>query len=387
MNKLRNTFFAFLAAFSLLANATDGDYEEGFLTSHLNRVLERQMGGDSLKANERSKRFGRNLTDYVSAPNFGGYILGRYSYTDQRGKHGGNGFDCQFIRAYVSGTLLKDFHYRVQMELRGTPFVRDYTIEWKRFTWFQVKVGQFKRTFTYDNQIGPWLYGFGQASQVSRALCASGLDDPNGELSQGGRDAGLQLHGSLFSVGNGRHHLFHYQGTVMNGNGMNKSDNNGKKDWMGSVRLEPLKNLCFEVYGWHGTYTKDDITVKRDRYAVSAWYEKDGWMVRAEYAHHSGHNVKDFDSTNGTWSGRGKADGWYVQTGAPCTSWLQTFVRYDVYRREATWGSQKTIWSICPNFQLHKNLKFTLQYNYVSDRTNPADRHYNELTAVAWIRF
>ncbi len=387
MNTLRKFLFTLLVTLPLFASATDTDYEEGLLTSYLNRALERRMEKDSLSADKGTKRFGRNLTDYVSAPKFGGYIMGRYSYTDQRGKHGGSGFDCQFIRAYVSGTLLRDFHYRIQMELKGTPVLRDYSIGWKRFTWFSLKVGQFKRIFTYDNQISPWLYGFGAASQVARALNASGLDAPCGELSQGGRDAGLLISGSLLPIGKDRHHLLHYQGMVMNGNGANHTDNNSRKDWIGNVRLEPIRNLCFEVYGWHGTYTRNAVSVKRHRYALSAWYENNGWMARAEYAHHSGHSVNDFNPETGTWSGRGRADGWYVQTGIPCTSWLQTYLRYDVYRREATWGSQKTIWSICPNIQLHKDLKFTLQYNYVSDRTNPSDRHYNELTAIAWIRF
>ena len=57
---------------------------------------------------------GRHLSDYVSTPKFGGYFIGKYAYSDQRGAHGGDGFSQRFIRAYVDGTILTDFKYRIQ---------------------------------------------------------------------------------------------------------------------------------------------------------------------------------------------------------------------------------------------------------------------------------
>lgn len=69
------------------------------------------------------------------------------------------------------------------------------------------------------------------------------------------------------------------------------------------------------------------------------------------------------------------------------TKWLETYVKYDVYRKDAVWGTSRHLYSICPNFQLHKNLKFQLQYNFVDDRSNAADRYYSELWAQAYVRF
>ena len=68
------------------------------------------------------------------------------------------------------------------------------------------------------------------------------------------------------------------------------------------------------------------------------------------------------------------------------TPWLKTFVRYDAYRSQATWGTLKTIYSVCPNIQLHKNLLFQLQYNYVHDRTL-SRKDYHEFWAESFIRF
>ena len=69
------------------------EYQEGFLTSHLNRAVEKVTPSNS----------------WASAPQFGGYINGQYCYDDKSGNHGGNGFGIRLLRMYVSGSLLNDF--------------------------------------------------------------------------------------------------------------------------------------------------------------------------------------------------------------------------------------------------------------------------------------
>ena len=46
----------------------------------------------------------------------------------------------------------------------------------------------------------------------------------------------------------------------------------------------------------------------------------------------------------------------------------------------------KTIYSLAPNFQIHKNLMLQLQYNSVRDKT-ACNNVYNELWAEAYVRF
>ena len=36
--------------------------------------------------------FSRTLSECVTTPKFGGYFIGKYGYSDQDGKHGGDGF-------------------------------------------------------------------------------------------------------------------------------------------------------------------------------------------------------------------------------------------------------------------------------------------------------
>ena len=375
----KNSYFliiyAFLCAQTLFAGQTD-EYQEGFLTYYLNRAIEKAMPSDTAKA--EPLQYGRHITRYVSAPNFGGYVIGSYNYSFQDNA-GRNSFGCRMVRVYVFGTILRDFKYRVQLELKN-PAMRDYTLEWVRFKEFQVKIGQFKRCFTYDNPMNPWDVGMGSYSQLGMRMTALIQEDPSGEAGQNGRDIGLQFQGDLFPVGKDKHRLIRYQAAVYNGNGQNKRDNNKQKDWIGNIQVQPIKDLYIGLFGWTGTYTSEDgVSARRNRWALSGIYEHKDWSLRAEYAHHTGSNVNNPDAPD-------KADGWYVLAGVPVTRWLKIYGRYDVYRQDATWGTMKSIYSICPNFQLHKNLKFQAQYNYVNDRT-ASDRNYHELWAQAYVRF
>jgi hypothetical protein len=373
---------------SCLATHAEDDYEEGFLTSYLNHYLERAMQNDSVNSpNDENPKYGRHLSNFMSAPKFGGHIIAKYSYSDLKGSHGGDGFDARQVRAHVTGTILNDFKYRVQIELKGTPSMRDYTLEWTHWDEFHIKLGQFKRGFSYENPIGPWGAEIGEFSQITRKFCATGTSDYSGETAQTGRDIGIQVSGDILPVGTDHHRLFRYQAAIHNGNGQNTKDNNGKKDFIGSIHIQPIKDLYLGFFGWDGNYTKDNVTVDRKRWSVGANYVHKDWTVRAEYAHHKGHRLSDFDAATNTWTGKAKADAWYMMVGIPVTQWFKTFLKYDVYRGDYTNSTATSIYSFCNNFNLHRNLVFQLQYNYVNDRSNPSDKNHNEIWTEIWVRF
>ena len=384
MPRLMSFIFFFLLLSSISFAYAEDEYQEGFLTSYLNRGIEKAMGET---ADDDTLRYGRHITKYISAPQFGGYVNGKYSYSSQDNADN-NGFECRLVRVYVSGTVLRDFKYRIQLELKN-PAMRDYTLEWVRFKEFQIKVGQFKRCFSFENPMNPWNVGLGNYSQLADRMTALASEDCSGESVQNGRDQGLQFQGDLFPIGKDRHRLVRYQAAVYNGNGQNKKDNNKQKDWIGNIQVQPIKDLYIGLFGWKGTYTgSNGVSVKRNRWALSGMYEHKDWSFRAEYAHHTGRNVNDFDTETQTWkqNSTDKADAWYTIIGVPVTRWLKIYGSYDVYRKDATWGTMRSVYSICPNFQLHRNLMFQVQYNYINDRIS-ADRNYHELWALTWVRF
>lgn len=315
--------------------------------------------------------FGRKVTDNTTGPKVGGYVIAKYSLTSQDGANSNSGLSQRMVRLYADGTILNDFKYRVQVQINNASFhMKDYFVEWAHWKEFSVKVGQYKRAFLFENPYNPWDVGFGDYSQITKMI--AGMGDYIGEAgSNGGRDQGLQFQGDLLQIADS-HRLIHYQFQIMNGQGINTADANSRKDILGTLQVQPIKDLYVGVFGWKGDYVKDTLTIGRDRWAVAAKYEHNSWSARAEYAHSNGKNTHE-------------ADGWYAAVGVPVNDWFKVYAKYDVYRSQATKESMKTIYAVAPNFQIHKNLMLQLQYNYVDNKLTSS--HWNEFWTELYVRF
>ncbi len=355
--------------------------EEGFVTRYLNEAIASGMQKVDQKA---EVEYGRKVTSFASTPKFGGYFIGKYSYSSQDDKHSGDGFTQRLIRFYVDGTILNDFAYRIQVQTNNSSFhMKDFFLEWRKYPEFKVKIGQYKRAFGLENPMNPWDVGVGDYSQLTKKL--TGHNDFIGAESgsNGGRDQGLQIQGDLFPSSTDGHRFVHYQLMVSNGQGINTADANSQKDITGTIHIQPVKGLFFGAYGWTGNFTSGTVTVKRNRYLVFAKYDKNDWSFRSEYAHSTGHKVSDYKE--GVWTGTGRADAWYATLGIPCTQWLKTWLKYDAYRDNGEWNSNKSIYSVAPCINLHKNLMFQPQFNYVHD--NATSKNYTELWFETYVRF
>lgn len=298
------------------------------------------------------------LKEIASVPQFGGYLVGRAQYTNDRTSKNGGGFDLRMVRGCVKGTILDEWNYYIQLEYSGAPGVDkgvrllDAYGEWKRFPEFSVKFGQMKRVFTFENPYSPWDTGFGNYSQLVQKL--AGMSDRVGEHSSGGRDAGIVVQGDLFPAED--HRWLHYQVGVYNGQGINHSDENKQKDVIGGLWVSPTKELQIGAFGWTGRYTKNNVTVDRNRMAYGIKYEGD-WTVRAEYATSQGGKTDNrFAAT--------RADAWYVSVGAPLCKKLKAYAVWDVYRDEKTSDTQNALYTLALNYRLWKNLMIQGTYSY-----------------------
>lgn len=361
----------------------ESNHEGGFLTEYLNEAISKEMEANGTDATYDGMEVGRKVTDYVSAPKFGGYYMSGYYYSSKEGAHSGDGFKQKNIRAYVSGTIFKDFSYLMQVQIANDKFhMKDYWLEWKKYSEFQIKGGQFIRVFGYENPYNPFEYHDGAYAQITQQLC--GQADYVGEDNGGGRDQGIQIQGDLFPAKDG-HRFLHYQFMVSNGQTINSADKNSQKDLSGMIAIQPIQGLRIAAWGWTGNFTgSNGVTVDRDRYMFSVFYDKDDWTFRTEYAHSTGHKVTDYQS-DGTFTGTGKAQGWYAALGVPCTPWLKTWVKYDAYQDDGTKESTRSIYSVAPNFQLHKNLWFQPRVAYVHEKLN--DQNYYEASLEFGVRF
>lgn len=317
--------------------------------------------------------YGRTVTKYASTPKFGGYFIGKYDYSDKSGAKGGTGFSQRLIRAYVDGTILNDFKYRVQIQMcDGNFHMKDVFVEWQKYNSFRVKAGQFKRAFGFENPMNPWDISTGDYSLFTKNMTS---DYKGAGWAGGGRDMGIQIQGDFLPVGKDNHNLFHYQVGLWNGQGINTKDVDRQKDLIGTFQVQPIKNLYIGFFGMHGTYGTQSL--EKNRYAFGAKYDSNGWTARAEWGHGQYGPVQD--------------DAWYVVGGMPVNSWLRLCAQYQCYRSNENWETSQNIFSFIPEFQIHKNLKLQLQYNYNDNRAQrfvkKGDVHYSEVWAELYVRF
>lgn len=350
------------------------------------------------KVTEKVNGGGLKQVMQLAAPSvkFGGYITGKYSITDRSGVSSNGGFDLRFLRLYLDGNCFKDFFYRFQLEACGAPGVDkgprilDAFVEWQKFDFLKVKMGQFKRPFGFENPYSPLNVGLGAYSQATTKLAS--ISDWNGEHSSGGRDLGAQIQGDLFPGEEKGHYWFHYQLGVFNGQGINHADKDNFKDLIGGLWFSPLKELSIGAFGWNGRYTNESYTgaentlkqVKRVRWGAGIKYESD-WTVRSEYMSSVGGSVKDATAPD-------HADSWYATIGIPVVKNFKLYGRWDVYRNAKTWDSMKTDYGLSANYFLGKNFILQLNYTFTDDRwvrnTQPLlDSHYNTFDFQVYARF
>ena len=338
-----------------------------------------------------------NAQEWYDNFKFSGYAMLQYQAEDKEGSEH-NEFNLRLARFILDGKIA-DFDWRAQIQGTnakgpGEPTVQlvDLYAEWRKHPEFRVKVGQFKRAFTFESLTHPITQGWYTYGLAINNLV--GYGDRTGEKSSGGRDIGIQVQGALFPQEDG-HRLLHYQLGIYNGEGINKKDADNKKDIIGGAWVMPIKGLRIGAFGWTGTKAEMTMTsaaaasgsvtlknVRKNRYAFSAEYDRDEYTFRAEYIHSQGWG------TNEAWGDQ--ADGWYAFGIVPVIkSKLHAKARYNVYRRSADWSSAKTMYEVGCNYYFNKKLQLNLEYARVNDRTiaNPDKHNYNFVDAELDFRF
>lgn len=380
-------------AFSLTSKgqlAMNEEYQDGYdhsLQNYITEKISQLKDKQDEKVKEGKKKW--KMADYVTVPKFGGYIVGTYKYNSQEGKNGGDGFGLRYLRLYLDGTVLKDFKYRVQMNVSGEPGsknsarVIDAFISWQKWAPLGIKLGEYKRCFTFENPMNPWDIASGDYTQLTKHFTGMGGDLYQGAANSGGRDLGVQIYGDAFKVGKTQHYLLHYQAGIYNGQGINTSDKDKEKDYIATVQLQPLKGLYVGVFGWSGSFFDGAQSNYFKRWAAGVSYEG-LFSARAEYARNI---YADGADTHGLGQ---KSDAWYIRMGIPTWRWLRVNLGYDAYRKDmSTWTSLNSIYTLGLQARPHKNLQFQLQWNYCHNNSiaSNVDKDYHQLWAQAYIRF
>ena len=373
----------------------------------------------ALTANaQEEKKTTIEIPQWVKNIMFSGYGMLQYQAQNPN-EQSENTFNLRLARFILDGKI-GDFDWRAQIQGTsnagpGNPTVMlvDLYAEWAKYKAFRVKAGQFKRAFSFENPTHPITQGWYSYAMVINNLVAFG--DRTGEKASGGRDIGVQIQGDLFPNSNGRR-LLHYQVGVYNGEGINAKDQDNRKDIIGGLWVMPVQGVRIGAFGWTGTrgnmtWTEElDVppylgtpqggqqplttvqhqgSIRKNRYAFSAEYDKDEYTFRAEYIHSqgwgaakAGNNVREVDFSKGD-----KADGWYAFGIVPVIkSKLHAKARYQCYRQSKEWDSSKTMYEIGANYYFSKNLQLNAEYARVNDRSL-AKHNYNFFDVELDFRF
>lgn len=353
----------------------------------------------SVNAREKTADSASRPVKWYDKIKLSGYGMLQYQFEDkENNKH--NYFNLRLMRLSLDGKI-SNFDWRVQMQGTsakgpGEPTVMlvDFYTEWVKFDALRIKVGQFKRPFTFENPAHPITQGWYAYALVINALSAFG--DRTGEKNSAGRDIGIQIQGDLFKNASGGR-LLHYQGGVFNGEGINMWDKNQGKDFIGGLWVMPIQGLRIGAFGWTGSrggmtdpITGETISIRKNRYALSVEYDKNEYTFRAEYLHSQGWGAEGSGSTTVDYTKGDKADGWYVLGIVPVIkSKLHAKARYQTYRSKKSWNSAKTMYEVGVNYYFTKNIQLNVEYARVNDRTItiPGKHNYNFFDAQLDFRF
>ena len=300
-----------------------------------------------------------------------GYGMLQFQASDKKWAED-NTFNLRLMRLIVDGKIC-DFDWRVQMQGTsnagpGNPTMQlvDLYTEWNRYKAFRVKVGQFKRAFTFENPTHPITQGWYSYAMVINNLV--GFGDRTGEKSSGGRDIGLQVQGDLLQLASGRS-LLHYQVGVYNGEGINQKDKDNRKDIIGGLWLMPFDGVRIGAFGWTGSRAG---VGDKNRYALSAEYDKNEFTFRTEYVHSQGNGA---DLAMGD-----KADGIYAFGIVPVVkSKLHAKARYNLYRQSKEWATSKTMYEVGFNYFFTKNLQLNVEYARVNERAGHHNYNFGDV--------
>ena len=304
-----------------------------------------------------------DIPAWINNIKFSGYGMLQYQGQDPEGNHS-NSFNLRLARFILDGKI-GDFDWRAQIQGTnatgpGQPTVQlvDLYAEWRKYPEFKVRVGQFKRAFTYENPTHPITQGWRGYADVINKLSAFG--------------------------------------GVYNGEGVNQKDMDNRKDFIGGIWVMPIKGVRIGAFGWTGSrggmldpLTGQKRSIEKNRYALSAEYDLNEYTFRAEYIHSQGwgaaspgNNVREIDYSKGD-----KADGWYVFGIVPIVkSKLHAKARYQTYRNQKEWGTSVNQIECGLNYFFTKNLEMHLEYSRVNDRTL-AKHDYNLVDMELDFRF
>ncbi len=289
-----------------------------------------------------------------------GYAQG--GYTADFEEHGDNSNTFQFERAILMvGAEITPKFYGYFMHSFKNGSVQEYYMEYRPCKAFNVRLGQSKKQLSIENPLSPTvLENSGMSQGVDYLL---GNDYLLGDAS--GRDNGLMIYGDF-----AKNH-FRYYLEIVNGQKLNTSDADNKKNIIAKLEYLPVPNLKIVVSGQKGYGTAlatspfaPDIEVgevyKRDRYTI-------GFDWKASPTGTDYFKNRCFSLRGEFLGGRNKNShsyGGYLTTAIPVYKELDVVASVDYFNYSTDLGAKSTYLMTGVQYWLATKCRLMFQYQY-----------------------
>jgi phosphate-selective porin OprO and OprP len=166
----------------------------------------------------------------------------------------GSTFQLRRGRISLDGDIHKIARYKIQVEALNTPALLDAYLQLKPASYANFTFGQFKVPFSQENLIPSSGLLTVERSQVVNSLV------PGRDIGSNGRDIGADFSGSYsFSRSAG----VDYAAGIFNGAGIDRKDDNNRKDFAARLAVRPFHGLSFAGDYYNGDAGTAEVT--RDR--------------------------------------------------------------------------------------------------------------------------
>ncbi|MFZ2052936.1 MAG: porin [Candidatus Aminicenantales bacterium] len=264
-----------------------------------------------------------------------GYTQFLYKYWDK----GTDSFSIPRARLTLSGELLKNVRFKIQVDAVKNPALMDAQIDIQFKPYLGLRFGQYYVPFSIENNTSDSELDTILRSQVVNAL------SPSRDIGSQGRDIG-----AMFT---GRHSIAEYYLGVFNGAGINKLDTNKAKDVAARLILHPTSTLAIGGSLYRGRHNPFQglPDISRTRAGLEAAFNLGAWSLVGEFI--SGKD--DLVSRSG----------WYLQGGYfVLPEKLQAVVKWDTYDQDEDMSGDRTdLFTLAANWYLWKKTKLAVNYN------------------------
>jgi len=307
-----------------------------FLWPFLFFFLTALQPSSSLSAEEKGKPTSAAVVESSVPLKLSGYT--QFQFSEKNTEK--DSFFINRARLSLSGTLVKWFRFKIQADLAKSPVLRDALAEVVLNDQLNLRLGQFLVPFGLENTTSA-----GELLTVNRSQTVD-LLAPGRDNAATGRDQGVALFGS--------YSIFEYNLGLLNGSGINRKDDNDRKDFCGRflLRAAPGLKAGFSLYLGKKLAVGFPTNLVRNKYGLEASLTQGRFLLQAEYLR--------------TTDDQQKKQGWYALLAYSVKpEKFQLIGRLDTVNLDLSLPGQKTVvytaganWFITPKSKLQVNYEY-----------------------------